>query len=975
MNFSNMNKQDQEIDMDVEFQFDPADFGIDEHGNEIPPLDSDCDPYADPDSDSDSESISKHDTPTTKTAATDWLQTYFESDPIEFKLKPQKCVISHTNVYEHGPLLKQRLDALLRQKENMLRIDTYIDRDGVERTYENERNQLLQYRDLYDEETKSFIIQYDKKANSIGRATVKSALGLTAFRKAVRDTLIEGIYSDFDLSNAHFLILIQVCKSLRIPCQLVQQYDEGREKLLEELQKELGVDRKAIKSHIISYAFGGSFKKFQHEHNLWHKAQPKFLANIATEINGIAKELEKTNCHLNKIIDDKINLKKKKLQKAKAELDDVNTQLQQNPSKLLQKKQKEVASRVGKLNFEVGNFSGSFLGHYLQELEYQIISRLIVQLKKMGLCSLPGNPHINDCFIYEYDGLKLLKQNVEEFGTPDELIEFMQYYVKERCNMDMVFCEKPIQSYFDLSEWMTDEARIKYPVCTEDEMKTASKSNSIADLKNAKKRKRDEFEQSGNDFIEYADVEREFNKTHLKITELAKYCKMTTDGPIMFNRHDFNVANNHLIYHEQVITKMGPQIETKCFIDKWERKNPNQPIKRTIGVYPPGGKACPEDVLNLWTPFICEQYDMPSNDDDDQLGFNSAEDLALILKHISICCNHDEMMKEYLIKWIALLLQYPALKNQACVVLIGDQGSGKGTLAALIKAFIGSKKYFESGKPSRDVFGDFNGQMANAYFVLLDEINQKDTAQAEDYLKNLITSSTIHINKKGQSCYEIESYHRFMIATNNHKPIKIDRSNRRFCVIRTSDEMTRFRGTEYYNKLYAIIQNPQRIKRIYEWFKEPERDCKSIIGAPIPITEHCLSLMEDSEDHLVTFFKSWAEQFVNDSTLDGFSFPDLTNGRRYNTDALARAYDSYLSIVIFNRTDDNIKNSRKSMFTRLQRLALGLPGLSLSRTKTGGCSMWIIEMNLIAKYYEISPFKNEDASEDEFESESDADFE
>jgi hypothetical protein len=61
----------------------------------------------------------------------------------------------------------------------------------------------------------------------------------------------------------------------------------------------------------------------------------------------------------------------------------------------------------------------------------------------------------------------------------------------------------------------------------------------------------------------------------------------------------------------------------------------------------------------------------------------------MILNHIKILCNNEEAVADYLINWIAQMIQYTALKT-ICATLISDEGSGKGTLNKLIQNMLGT---------------------------------------------------------------------------------------------------------------------------------------------------------------------------------------------------------------------------------------------------------------------------------------------
>lgn len=81
---------------------------------------------------------------------------------------------------------------------------------------------------------------------------------------------------------------------------------------------------------------------------------------------------------------------------------------------------------------------------------------------------------------------------------------------------------------------------------------------------------------------------------------------------------------------------------------------------------------CPKDEYNLWVPFAMEQIEEYKHD---QNG------LDMILNHIRILCNEQKdvggPVSNYIIKWLAQMIQYPEQKT-ICPVLISKEGCGKG---------------------------------------------------------------------------------------------------------------------------------------------------------------------------------------------------------------------------------------------------------------------------------------------------------
>jgi len=172
----------------------------------------------------------------------------------------------------------------------------------------------------------------------------------------------------------------------------------------------------------------------------------------------------------------------------------------------------------------------------------------------------------------------------------------------------------------------------------------------------------------------------------------------------------------------------------------------------------------------------------------------------------------------------------------------------------------GRRKVMESSFPERDVFGDFNGPMADAYIVVLDELSKKQTSQSEGRIKALVTAPTIMINQKGQAQYEIDSHHKFIVTTNDDDPVKVTTDNRRMVVMRCSDELILGRGADHFARFRSLLGDKHRIKRIFDYFNSPDRMCASIPTDPIPTNRHSESLVSENQNYLEMFLENLCDR-------------------------------------------------------------------------------------------------------------------
>jgi hypothetical protein len=308
------------------------------------------------------------------------------------------------------------------------------------------------------------------------------------------------------------------------------------------------------------------------------------------------------------------------------------------------------------------------------------------------------------------------------------------------------------------------------------------------------------------------------------------------------------------------------------FIQKWTSCNDNINKKDSMQIYPNPDK-CPSNVFNLWRPFAIEVLTSPYQ--------KHTEGLDMMLKHILVLYDNDKEVFKYFIGWIAMMIQKPEIKT-TCITLISKEGAGKGTLMQLFAKMLGESKILKTKTPSRDVWGQFNGIMADAFLVNLNEMEYKETMNAEGQIKALITDTQMTISKKGVNQFSINSYHHFIITTNKENPIATTKDDRRKLIIRSSDEFIGNRG--YFDAMYALLDDVEFVRTCYDYFKE--YDSSGYEYKDIPRTEH----QEDLQQLSVSTPEQWLEAFTRENrhkdTVGLFRLWYVENNVKYDTTAL-----------------------------------------------------------------------------------------
>jgi len=342
----------------------------------------------------------------------------------------------------------------------------------------------------------------------------------------------------------------------------------------------------------------------------------------------------------------------------------------------------------------------------------------------------------------------------------------------------------------------------------------------------------------------FESVAEDFELNHCKIINKGFFIKEDPDRITPMSRTHLLTAYENLTYDKIVESKQGDKIVQENFINDWLKNNDSQRRYDDIECFPDNSK-CPDNVFNSWKPFAMELVK-------DYTPMPDA--LKIFKKHILILCNNEIEVANYFEAWIGQMVQYPSTKS-ICPTLISKEGSGKGTLMMLLQKMIGKIKYFETSTPSRDVWGDFNGRMASTFLVNLDELSKKETMECEGKIKALITNPNMTINNKGINQYDIMSFHRFIATTNNEDPIKTAAGDRRNLIIRSSDELKG--DTDYFNKMYKLLDDVNVIKTCYEYFKTmPDMDKFNELKMPQT------SYQNDMKEASVSPIESWLKDFV-----------------------------------------------------------------------------------------------------------------
>ena len=249
--------------------------------------------------------------------------------------------------------------------------------------------------------------------------------------------------------------------------------------------------------------------------------------------------------------------------------------------------------------------------------------------------------------------------------------------------------------------------------------------------------------------------------------------------------------------------------------------------------------------------------------------------ICLFLSHIrNIIANGDDTLYKYILSWIAFIIQNPGKKTNTCLIILGEEGTGKTMFTTVICKLFGNYALPNIASID-DVVGQFNSVTENKMLVVLNEVNAtENTANKKaihNKLKTLITEDVTIINRKGIDQYEAENVSNYIICSNEFNPILISENDRRYVVTEVNNSVKK--NTTYFRNLFNSFDDEFYIN-LYNYFRL--FDIKKVDLTKIPMTKKKEEMVEMGLDSLVFYIKQ---------NLDKYKTPHFT---------ATQAYDDYV---------------------------------------------------------------------------------
>lgn len=254
----------------------------------------------------------------------------------------------------------------------------------------------------------------------------------------------------------------------------------------------------------------------------------------------------------------------------------------------------------------------------------------------------------------------------------------------------------------------------------------------------------------------------------------------------VFDRHDVAILAGGMTFTAFRQLHAGHAVDGANIAAKWL----NWPERLTYQsiIFDPSGHDAP-DAYNTWR------------------GLNvipAAGGCGRILTHIlEVWCGDDVAQFNYVILWMALLVQRPWEKPDVALVLRSRQGSGKTIIVQILLKIFGAHGFTAAQKDQ--VAGRFNGHLFDKVLVVLEEAFFAGDPAAVAATNALVTNATLGYEAKGKDSFSGTNHAHVISLTNHSWAIPAGEDARRWMVLDVSDK--RKGDYAYFGALQAEIEN------------------------------------------------------------------------------------------------------------------------------------------------------------------------
>jgi hypothetical protein len=197
-----------------------------------------------------------------------------------------------------------------------------------------------------------------------------------------------------------------------------------------------------------------------------------------------------------------------------------------------------------------------------------------------------------------------------------------------------------------------------------------------------------------------------------------------------------------------------------------------------------------------------------------------------------IIAGGDTKLFRWVCAWMAARFKNPGRTGAVALVLMGDEGIGKGFFAKHIMGGSYDLNHFVHITDGQHITGRFNGHLSDSLMVFVDEAFYAGDPSVAGKLKGLITEETVLLEAKFQNPIQFPNMRSFIIASNEMYVVPAGRAARRFAVLKVSE--ARKQQRRYFEALRHELYSGGRLEML-RWLGREDFSDVDPYTAPVTV--------------------------------------------------------------------------------------------------------------------------------------------
>lgn len=217
------------------------------------------------------------------------------------------------------------------------------------------------------------------------------------------------------------------------------------------------------------------------------------------------------------------------------------------------------------------------------------------------------------------------------------------------------------------------------------------------------------------------------------------------------------------------------------------------------------------------------------------------------------------------VQWLAHLFQHPEERPSWHIMLTSEPGTGKGFLVQEVLHPL--LRHTSVVADYSKVMGRFSNVLEDNLLVLLDDCKARSEA-TQTQLKSLLSEERTYTERKGLQGGMVDTYVRFILASNEHRPLTLEASERRWFVpARLVHRESKDETQAFIQSLANWLAIPGSLCKVFNFFKS--YSLEGFHHKRVPHSDGLLAIVGMSKNP----YSDFLESFAAENTV--FTYADL----------------------------------------------------------------------------------------------------